>query len=319
MPGENPGFVTLTVQDLDAGRHDAFGRAVGNILSTEIALETYAQIIDGLPLSDVAWDRYRHKLHPKHPIDSHRELCPGALEKAEEMREVFNINILRIDADLWLLELTAVALHEISVYLFQKGDCVHDLHHTSESSQTIKYVTEWQRPPDDWLPIMSWPTLFTHPGFTAVEQYPNSVADIVGYWAEDRILGGVTLFDHSRTWGADDEPNIYFQSSRPKQTYRIYQLLDDQQQRLLDFLALSIKRDTSEPCPLPLSYSSDNTVRIDPNEAISVYKVYRDPWERVERRIPESRRQFIRDRDVLSASDHPGLEEQLQELLRRST
>lgn len=38
-------------------------------------------------------------------------------------------------------------------------------------------------------------TLFCHPWYDAHDQYPEGIADSVGYWAEGRILGGVVLLD----------------------------------------------------------------------------------------------------------------------------
>ncbi|KAI0385590.1 hypothetical protein F5Y04DRAFT_246226 [Hypomontagnella monticulosa] len=331
MGGEDSTSAIPVAECLDASHRDALNQAVSNILSTEIALETYAQIIDGLPLGNVAWDRYHHKLRRGHPISSHRELCPGALECAQEMRDAFNIDLLKFEPELLqayqfaptssrqyqlrLLELTAISLHQIAAYLFRKSACVHDLHHSAESGLTIKDITSWQPPPDNWLPVTPWPTLFTHPGFTAVGQYPDGEADLVGYWAEDRILGGVMLFERSQDWVNEDEPDVYFQSSRSKRTYLVYQLLDEQQQGLLDFIRIPRSKSTPRSCPIPLSCSTKNTVRIDPTDAGNVYKIYRHPWDILEQ---EKRSRFVRDRDVISSTDYPEVEDQLRRLLRRN-
>jgi hypothetical protein len=37
--------------------------------------------------------------------------------------------------------------------------------------------------------------LFFHVDYMDHRQYPNGLADMAGYWAEDRIFGGVVLFD----------------------------------------------------------------------------------------------------------------------------
>lgn len=58
---------------------------------------------------------------------------------------------------------------------------------------------------------VSWPTLFTYPYFTAHEKYPSGVADMVGLWAEDRILCRVSILDRSKAWTVDSEANVYFQ------------------------------------------------------------------------------------------------------------
>lgn len=62
-------------------------KAIRNVLSTELAIFTYAQIIDGLPIADVAWDRRLPGIMGEHIIDEHETLCPGALEKAQEYYE----------------------------------------------------------------------------------------------------------------------------------------------------------------------------------------------------------------------------------------
>ncbi len=67
------------------------------VLSTGLALETYAQIIDGVPLREVARDRYEHRLRKDHPINSHAELFPGALETATCMRDEVDIRSLTFD------------------------------------------------------------------------------------------------------------------------------------------------------------------------------------------------------------------------------
>ena len=71
--------------------------AISNVLHTTLSLTTYAQIIDGLPISDVAWDQYSSKLHRRHPISNHVAFCSGALEKAEEFRADFDLTTLRFN------------------------------------------------------------------------------------------------------------------------------------------------------------------------------------------------------------------------------
>lgn len=140
---------------------------------------------------------------------------------------------------------------------------------------------------------------------------------MVGYWAEDRILGGVTLFDRSNDWeNGDDEPNVYFQSSRPKRTYMVYQLTDGQQKELLDYL-LCLSADSqskdgkSPPCPLPLSGSREHKIQIHPEFAVSAHRIYRDIWERPAPRPFRRRRQ----RDVVDPYENPGAaDEELKRL-----
>jgi hypothetical protein len=43
------------------------------------------------------------------------------------------------------------------------------------------------------------PTPFYHRSYLAHAQYPNGVADVVGYWAEAKIFGGVVIFDRGES------------------------------------------------------------------------------------------------------------------------
>lgn len=74
-------------------------KAIRNVLSTELAIFTYAQIIDGLPIADVAWDRRLPGIMGEHIIDDHEILCPGALEKAQEYHENWQPSSLMFDPE----------------------------------------------------------------------------------------------------------------------------------------------------------------------------------------------------------------------------
>lgn len=79
---------------VDERHNQILERAVQNILSTDIAELAYAQIIDGLPLRSAY-----HKAFPRiedHPVNvlAHKELCPGSLERAREVRKEFALSHL---------------------------------------------------------------------------------------------------------------------------------------------------------------------------------------------------------------------------------
>jgi hypothetical protein len=80
-----------TIESLPAEHRDIFVHALKNVLSTELAEVTYAQILDGAPIADVAIDRYSsHLIDPDHPVRSHKTLCAGVLEKARRFRSVLD-------------------------------------------------------------------------------------------------------------------------------------------------------------------------------------------------------------------------------------
>ena len=104
---EQPELVEMVVEsrqlssslaDLDGEHRQLLDRAIARILSTELAEMTYAQIIDGLPTGDVAYDA-RVPPYGAHPIDhAHDELCPGMLGKAREFRDGFRPEILTFNS-----------------------------------------------------------------------------------------------------------------------------------------------------------------------------------------------------------------------------
>lgn len=141
---------------------------------------------------------------------------------------------------------------------------------------------------------------------------------MIGYWAEARILGGVVLFDRrtpddkpASSLDLDDEelsyllppkldPDaIYFHSDREHVTYRIYQLLPEQKQALVDFLTADPRPLT---CPLPILGDDNNLPRVDPEEPLKATGIYRDIWERKDRPFERS---DARLRDVWDTNDFP--------------
>lgn len=276
---------------LDKQHRDVLDRAVRNVLRTDLALHTCAQIADGLPLASAALDGYNSERYEDHPISYHTSLCPGAERAAWEFLSNFALGMLNFDDKLLrsyqsmtpshrgfycrLIELVVVAVHKIAAILYKKKLRIHDKQ-PQNAAYSIKAVTSWQSDGDKRL-RRSPPgrTMFAHLSYDARHQYPNGTADMVGYWAENRILGGVVCFDRSRAWDNEytPEPNIYLHSDRAGVTIRVSQLLNEQQETLVNFL-LSVGT-----CPFPLRASERNLIRYDPDKATQ-NKVYRDIWER---------------------------------------
>lgn len=99
-----------------------------------------------------------------------------------------------------LVEMTASAIHQIAVTIFE----LEDMHQGDIAS-----VTSWEKPrrPIYWedpqgrtkeVKLAYFPpaaSLFVSGRYQYYEQYPSGIADMAAYWAEDRIFGGVVLFD----------------------------------------------------------------------------------------------------------------------------
>ena len=89
-------------------------RALNNVLATEVALFTFAQIIDGLPIADVGFDRRDHGLHGDHPLDEHTEICPGAMDKARELEREWDPTTLKFSPKVCMHDLRPMHAHLVS-------------------------------------------------------------------------------------------------------------------------------------------------------------------------------------------------------------
>lgn len=56
-----------------------------------------------------------------------------------------------------------------------------------------------QTPEQSLAALEGRPTDFMHEDYHDWEQYPNGIADVVGYWAEYHLFGGVVLFDRGES------------------------------------------------------------------------------------------------------------------------
>lgn len=83
----------ITLESLSPEHYMLFARALSNVLSTEVALLSFAQIIDGLPIADVASDIRGNSLYGDHPLDKHEDLCPGAMDKARDLQKMWILQL----------------------------------------------------------------------------------------------------------------------------------------------------------------------------------------------------------------------------------
>lgn len=176
-----------------------------------------------------------------------------------------------------LIELVAVALHQFGAFVYELDLRLHQ--------GDIESITDWELETNpnsiSVARVLPRPTLFSHHAYLHEDIYPQGVADIVGYWTEDRILGGVVVFDRKTEFFGNSRaplPNIYFHACRDHVTIRVFQLIDEQQRALLDFL---LSESSEMPCsPLPILGDKQNRKRYDAHTAISESLIFRDIWER---------------------------------------
>ncbi|KAH8198083.1 hypothetical protein TruAng_007755 [Truncatella angustata] len=279
-----------------------------------------AQLIDGLPTASIARKTRGSGLRIGHPIYRHTEICDPAIPMAKEFRETFDPLLLVFDTlviqrfqkalpgsrsfQLSLLELMARSVHQIAVHLCNLEPKLH-------TKEDIASVLSWRHEPEtveimpgEWYTFESrfepHPTLFFQGMYMDSDQYPDGLADVAGYWAEDLIFGGVVLFQHTVDENELGDAFLHTGRQGANQTIRVWRPTDSQLADLMLFL-------TSDPagnsdCPLPLMATSTN-YRVDDWDAMAIYGIFRDRWER---KLPQ-------EKDVsnvrLNSGDYPELEQ----------
>lgn len=182
---------------LDSSHQGYFYRAIRDILHTCIAETTFAQIIDGLPLKSVA--HATAGLSWESSLNNDENLCAGSLEMLNGFRGRFEPLKMKLSLEtlrryqktppgssewtLPLIELVAVAIHRIVVLLYKaKNPDIHSCIRMDRiCSTTACGKTTFH------------PTPFCLPQYGNPNQYPEGVAELPRYWAEDRIFGGVVI------------------------------------------------------------------------------------------------------------------------------
>lgn len=93
------GLRQLAIHTLDQAHQDTVRSAIARILDTDLAEITYAQIIDGLPLGEVAFESRGGMPHSDHPINHcHDRLCDGIMNRTRELHRTFDPKILQFDS-----------------------------------------------------------------------------------------------------------------------------------------------------------------------------------------------------------------------------
>lgn len=91
-----------------------------------------------------------------------------------------------------------VACHDIAVFLYQLDDGPHK-HAEWEAWVTKKLASLADKESRRTRSMYGPPTPFFVGRYSASDRYPNGLADVVGYWAEHHIFGGVVLFDRGKS------------------------------------------------------------------------------------------------------------------------
>lgn len=203
-----PSFIERSRVDevLDQPHQTQFRRAIRNVLHSKAAEMTFAQLVDGLPLKKVAHSTRGVRFHKV--VNEHETLCPGALERARKLRD--DLDPARLDLPIEVLqryqgipagsrasklpfvELIAVAIHRIAVLLYRQGSMHKE---TGLPVEENRLCSDRAHGPNRHY----HPTPFCLHEYADPERYPEGVADITGYWAENCIFGGVVVFSRGES------------------------------------------------------------------------------------------------------------------------
>ncbi|KAK2738539.1 hypothetical protein FQN55_000520 [Onygenales sp. PD_40] len=285
-------FPSSEIQASDLGLEHlaALEQAISNVLSTELAFETFAQVIDGIPTRDAYFDYYLPTPRPEYSQISkpsndanqilqtfHGSFYVGMLKFRSNTAQAYQNTPLRSgDFKPRLMELVAVACHNIAVELY------------------IKAGGGIQKPPRC---LQSLGVILSFD-----PRYRTSQNYIVGYWAEYRLFGGVVLFDRGESGLECKSAFIH-----PIKARRIYQLSDQQIDGFCAFVSSKHSHEYTR------SYSTRFPAehyarRVDPFDSMAL-GIYRDVHER---KLPDPRQR----RCVIHPEDDPVLFEQMRKFSR---
>lgn len=88
---------SATPELLDVEHLACLKTAIANILDTNIAKQTFSQIVDGLPTKSSFWELHYTSKDLGHPVAQHESVCEGILEKTRQFRADFDLLSLRFE------------------------------------------------------------------------------------------------------------------------------------------------------------------------------------------------------------------------------
>ncbi|RJE22005.1 hypothetical protein PHISCL_05670 [Aspergillus sclerotialis] len=212
------------------------------ILSTQRAEYVLAQVAEGIQTKETA----RYKLHGLDPQIKNR-IEPGlaALNLVRSWMSEFRLETLEIDANilqayrnsspgtkafkLRLIETTAVVVHSLAALLFEH---TNDPPYKYPSPTRKVVIVDGLAEVSDELIPTPFPTFLYHRDYFDHDLYPMGVVDVVAYWTETQLFGGVVVFDHGKS-----DAEFLDVSLHPDCSFKVFKLSDAQ---IDQFIGLSM-------------------------------------------------------------------------------
>ena len=216
-----PGFGKLTI--LDPEKLQNLETVLTTILALPIARDTLAQVIEGIPTRTPFSDEIKNSSDSfSKTIIVGDNVGPGhkAVQKFDEMKTAFALQDLIIE--LKVRSLFILILYSVQTDLVQLAQRYQDaaqgsrecllhlleiaaasVHALARSLYASSHETMDINPPEPqggYLRLFdrtdAFYVNFYHTNYRLFWNYPFGLLDVVGYWAEAEIFGGVVLFEH---------------------------------------------------------------------------------------------------------------------------
>ncbi|KAK2811475.1 hypothetical protein FQN50_002098 [Emmonsiellopsis sp. PD_5] len=253
----------ITLSDIDQERAEILKRVLTSILRRDSVKTVFAQVIDGIPIASA----YESTLTARTELTSRTEpsqrsvSLSGQFCESEGILDTLELNptvaqlyqdspLMSSSFNMHLLELVAIAVHDLAGNLYLKF-------HPGGATQVLE-------PNDDPYfkrEYISLSTMF----YCDPSRFPRAFLDVVGYWAEVQIFGGVVCngaYIHPR------HPELLFE-------------LSESQLATLSNLGRLTLHDNLNPPPFPLPFTCEPQARtVDHATAFLRLNIYRDRDER---------------------------------------
>ncbi|TPX21938.1 hypothetical protein DIZ76_015903 [Coccidioides immitis] len=186
-------------------------QALRRILATEVAEESFSMLIDGRLTMKALRACRRIRLGEDYDeIAKYTGPSQDTISMFRSLREQFDLSHVLIkassaerfqrsavqassaDFQRGLLDLVVSMVHDLAVSIFE------ELHRSKYQN------TPHQGPERALLPD------FRHPKYLQSYLYPHGPIELVGYWMETRLFGGVVVFEHGNPLGEPGAPWIHF-------------------------------------------------------------------------------------------------------------
>ncbi|KAJ5116047.1 hypothetical protein N7456_000395 [Penicillium angulare] len=165
----------VAISNLDAEHLIPLQRSLQQIFSTKLAEVTLAQVVDGIPTEQIDT---QYMSGCDEVISGRTKPTDEAFEELARWRSTFQLEDLMIGSD--------------PPYKCREPEYIEPF--------PIPQIPGFEDPePPRPVLLPEKPTYLYHVNYVVHEQYPMGVADMVGYWVEYRVLGGVVLFDRGES------------------------------------------------------------------------------------------------------------------------